>query len=229
MIPGATVCGLKQLVGENNLEYKLIILIITLSFLCPLNQAQQKNSNEDYSNYSSDSIGAYYGPKVGILTMKFIADASHYLLKSIRVYSGNKLIQNIIVNKIIEKQDFRLVDYNYDGYKDITAVATYGSGGTACWIWNYSPKDRKFYYNKLLSDSLGLVLDPDRKQISIYNHKNNSEYDVNTYKYQNDKLVLIRCESYYHVMHGSAEWSMSSLTRWIDKKWVTKIDSTKNE
>jgi hypothetical protein len=150
---------------------KILIIIIALSFLCPLNKAQQKKSNEDYSNYSSDSIGAYYGPKVGILTMKFIVDTSHYLLKSIRVYSGNKLIQNIIANKIIEKQDFSLYDYNYDGYQDIIVMASFGSGGTACWIWNYSYKDRKFYYNKLLSDSLGLVLDPDRKQISIYNIK----------------------------------------------------------
>ena len=238
MILRAIVYGLKRLVGENNLDYsignryntsmKTIILILALSFLCPLIQAQQKNSNEIYfTRYSSDSIGAYYGSSGGNLSMKFIVDSSGYLLKSIRVYSGNKLIQNISAHKDIESMDFGLDDYNFDGYKDISVLADYGSGGRAYWIWNYSPKDRKFHYNKRLSDQLGLVVVSRSRRIIIYNHQSSSEWGADTYKYRLNKLVLLSSEYHNTVRHKSTLWEKSSFKRRVGNKWVTRIDSTK--
>ena len=208
---------------------KIIILIITLSFLCPPNQAQQKNSNEDYSNYSSDSIGAYYGALVGKLTIKFIVDSSGDvdILKSIKIYSGHRLIQKIIVNKELWVHEFSLDDYNFDGYKDIIAVAFPGQHGDSFWIWNYSPRDKRFYYNKYLSDQMGLFLDRRFRHIQIYTHQSGSEGGVDTYKYNRDKLVLLSSEYHNTVRHNSTLWYKSSFKRWIEKKWVTRIDSTK--
>jgi hypothetical protein len=207
---------------------KSIILIITLLYLCPLNQAQQNISNQiDYSKFSNDSIGAYYGPKVGILTMKFILDSSGDILKYIRVYSGRKLIQNIYANKKIVSMDFTLDDYNFDGFKDISVVAFPGQHGDSYWMWIYSPKDLKFHYNKFLSNKMGLILDRRSKHIGIYCHMSAFEGGEDTYIFRHNKVILIRSEYHMEVQHNNTLWGVTNLKRWVGKKWVTTIDSTR--
>jgi hypothetical protein len=208
---------------------KIIILIVTLSFLCPFTQAQKIIPNmPDYSVYSSDSIGSYYGSSGGNIALKFIVDSTGYLLKSIRVYSDNTLIQNIMANKDIENIDFGLEDYNFDGYQDISVVARWGTGGIAYWIWIYSPKDRKFHYDNDLSDQLGLIVDESSKQIIINDRPIMGEGGgTDIYKYRNNKLVLHYSEHHKKVKHNSTDWKITTIKEWAGKKWVTRIDSTK--
>lgn len=37
-------------------------------------------------------------------------------------------------------EKFGLIDWNFDGYKDITVLDNCGTGGCAYWIWNYSKR-----------------------------------------------------------------------------------------
>jgi hypothetical protein len=102
------------------------------------------------------------------ISYKFNTDSTGYILKSIFVYSDAIKVQEIIVNKDIEKKEFRLVDWDFDGNKDISVLYNCGSGGCAYWIWNYSPKSGKYYFNKELSEVLGLEIDIADKRILGY-------------------------------------------------------------
>lgn len=103
-------------------------------------------------------------------SFKFNTDTSGYKLLSIKVYSKDKLHQLIKTNKEISEKEFSLLDWNFDGYKDITVLYNRGSGGSSYWIWNYNLKTHKFLYNKKLSEVLGLEIDSVSKK-AICNYR----------------------------------------------------------
>jgi hypothetical protein len=151
--------------------FKLYILIFLIFCSCNLKNDEKKNTLKTTGTYSSNNIHQtnkldYYilGDSVATkpikghpqLSYKFNVDSTGYILKSIFVYSDLIKVQEIIANKNIERKEFQLVDFNSDGHKDISVLYNCGSGGCAYWIWNYSPKTQKYYYNKELSEVLGL-------------------------------------------------------------------------
>lgn len=153
---------------------KIYLLVILTFCSCNLKNDEKKidlktiipNSaiNRDLINeldyyVKGDSIATKADEGLPQLSYKFNVDSDGYNLKSIFVYSDLIKVQEIIANKDIERKEFRLVDWNFDGYKDISVLYNCGSGGCAYWIWNYSPKTRKYYYNKKLSEVLGLEID----------------------------------------------------------------------
>lgn len=101
------------------------------------------------------------------LSFKFMVDTSGYILKKIIVKSNSKIIQSIHANKQIEFREYSLIDWNFDGYKDITVLCNQGSGGTAYWIWNYNKQKKQFIYNKKLSEVLGLENDSINKKVQF--------------------------------------------------------------
>ncbi|MBG7610668.1 hypothetical protein IU405_00210, partial [Polaribacter sp. BAL334] len=102
------------------------------------------------------------------LSFKFNTDSSGYYLKTINIYSDGILYQKINANKDIENKKFQLIDWNFDGFKDITVLNNCGSGGCSYWIWNYAPKYDKYIYNKELSEVLGLEIDTLNKFIVFH-------------------------------------------------------------
>ena len=95
----------------------------------------------------------------------FAIDKSNNKLSAIMIYEQHKIAQEISVNKIIERRQFRLIDWNFDGYKDITVLASGGSGGPCYFIWNYSPTLHRYTYNQDLSELSGLSMNSEAKQI----------------------------------------------------------------
>ena len=69
----------------------------------------------------------------------------------ISVYSGNQKIQEVKVeNRNVENAE--LIDWNFDGKRDISVKCIGGSGGQPYEIWLYSSKQKKFIFNKDISD-----------------------------------------------------------------------------
>jgi hypothetical protein len=95
----------------------------------------------------------------------FAMDKSNNKLSAIMIYEQHKICQEISVNKILERRQFRLIDWNFDGYKDITVLANNGSGGPCYFIWNYSPTLHRYTYNQDLSELSGLSMNSEAKQI----------------------------------------------------------------
>lgn len=138
---------------------------------------------------SKDSLVNTENPKH---SYKFNVDSTGYILTSINIYSESKCIQKIITKKDIESKYFELIDWNFDGYKDISVLSNCGSGGCAYWIWNYLPNRGTYEYNKELSEVLGLEIDSIQKQIIFHHRFGDQDEYWKYYEYKDYKLVFIR-------------------------------------
>ena len=148
--------------------------------------------NKYHEMILGDSIVANYINGYNQQSFKFRVDTSRSLLKKIIIYSGNSLIQIINVNKFIEGEQFKLVDWNFDGFKDISVVYNCGTGGCAYWIWNYSDKNKQYYYNAELSEKLGLEIDTKSKFIVFHSRSGWQQENWDSLNYQNSKLVFVK-------------------------------------
>ena len=170
--------------------YKLYLLLVLTFYSCNLRNEEKTNifkeKETDSSNIvnqskrldyyiKSDSIAIKSIKGIPQLNYKFNVDSTGYFLKSIFVYSKLVKIQEIIENKSFEKKEFKLIDCNFDGYKDISVLYNCGSGGCAYWIWNYSPESKKYYYNKELSEVLGLEIDTISKLVKFHYREGSSK------------------------------------------------------
>ena len=60
------------------------------------------------------------------------------------------------------------------------------------WIWNYDPKRGKYFYNKDLSEVLGLEMDSEQKLILFHYRGGDQEEYWDYYEYKNNELVYIK-------------------------------------
>jgi hypothetical protein len=136
------------------------------------------------------------------------------------------MTQEIIANKDIERKEFSLVDWNFDGYMDITALYNCGSGGCSYWIWNYSPEKKQYYFNTELSEVIGLEIDTSNKFIIFHNRGGYQEQTWDSLIYKNNKLTLVKGlhQERWNDKDGNT-WMKRTYTRSIDSKTVITMDS----
>jgi hypothetical protein len=161
------------------------------------------------------------------LSYKFNLDSTGYILKTIHVYSNFIKIQEITANKHIERKEFRLVDWNFDGYKDISVLDNCGSGGSSYWIWNYSPKTKKYYFNKELSEVLGLEIDAEEKAIIFHYREGYSKENWDSLQYKNNKLTFVKglLQERWNDNLGNS-WIKHSYSKKIKNKLIVMVDSS---
>lgn len=222
--------------------FKLYVLIFLTFCSCNSKNEKEKNTlkakvadssnNINQTNQSDyyiegDSITAKAIKGYPQLSYKFNVDSTGYILKSIFVYSKLIKVQEIIANKNIERKNFQLVDCNFDGYKDISVLYNCGSGGCAYWIWNYSPKNRKYYYNKELSEVLGLEIDTKSKLIVFHYREGFAKENWDSLQYKNNKLTFVRglCQERWNDSSGNS-WIKRTHTKIINNKPVQFVDSS---
>jgi len=189
----------------------------------------QKKSNEknSFKKLKHDSISPMKIVGDKSLSFKFNIDSSGSLLKTINVYSENILIQKITANKYFESNKFELIDWNFDGAKDITVIYNCGSGGCAYWIWNFSPSTNNFIFNKELSDVLGLEIDTANQFIVFHYRAGYSEERWDSLKYVNNKLQFVkgRYRERWNDSLGNS-WVKNTYSKMINNLLVTNVDSS---
>ena len=186
----------------------------------------------------NDSISDYINPKLGLYGFKFYLDTVRQELNKIKIYCDGKLIQTIKTtkdNNQIEIHQFEiklksgkyelmkqidLIDWNFDGYKDISVFTEWGSGGCTYSIWLYSKSKKKFVYSKELS-YMGLEIDSESKYI-VYHFRGGAESEWwDTMQYVNNKLKFVK-----GVYQES--WRNKKDSSYYLKKWHSKIVNNKN-
>ena len=191
------------------------------------NSSKKRNPINELDYYvEGDSIATKASEGLPQLSYKFNVDSEGYLLKSIFVYSDLIKVQEILANKDIESKEFRLVDWNFDGYKDISILYNCGSGGCAYWIWNYSPKTKKYYYNKKLSAVIGLEIDTVSKFV-IFHYRGGYESEFwDTLRYENNKLIFVKglYQERWNDTLGNS-WTKRTYKSDIDNRPTVRIDS----
>jgi len=194
--------------------------------IIPIDTVKQESTTPLKDKASEDSIIAFNINGFQQLSFKFNVDPTGQLLKNIKVYANNKLFQIIKANKEIEIKRFELIDYNFDGYKDISVLANFGSGGCTYWIWNYSKPDKKFYFNKELSGMFGLEIDTASRFIVNHYREGYAHEFWDTSKYRNNKLIFVKGLEIerYNDLKGDF-WEKKTHKKVIKNKLITRIDS----
>ena len=142
-----------------------VILLMTILLFCSCNSRNRESNNDkqllkDFANmvsfinnFSGSSSGDSIPPTkidgLRALSFKFNVDSSGYLLKTINIYSDNKQIQRIIANKEIEHNQFQLIDWNFDGYKDFINPnqEASGAGGEFFNVYLFNPAKHVFEFS----------------------------------------------------------------------------------
>jgi hypothetical protein len=219
-----------------------LILLMTILFFSSCNSRNRESDKDKQLQKGSANINSIVNnlsrslnentiPPTKIdglraLSFKFNVDSSGYLLRTIDIYSDNKLIQRIIANKDIERNEFQLIDWNFDGYKDISVLYNCGSGGCAYWIWNYSSKVNRYIYNNELSEVLGLEIDTTDKYIVCHYRAGYSEEYWDSMQYKDSKLLFVKglYRQRWNDSLGNS-WVKNTYSKMINKVMITKTDS----
>jgi len=202
----------KQVSNENSSKIDSSYLII--------------QSNLQAVNLLSDSIyidSTKVQPK---FSYKFKVNSATNILESIKVYDGSNMTQEIIANKDIERKEFSLVDWNFDGYMDITSLYNCGSGGRTYWIWNYSPQKKQYYFNKELSEVIGLEIDTVNKFIIIHFRAGYNDESWDSLQYKNNKLSFVKglYRERWNDQIGNA-WEKKTYSKLVSNKILVTVDS----
>lgn len=161
------------------------------------------------------------------LSYSFVSLDSGFILNEIKVFRDSKLVQTITVNEPFDKNQIRLIDWNFDGYKDISVLSNCGSGGCAYIIWEYLPKKEQYLYNKSLSNIMGLEIDTVSKYIVFHNRSGYSEENWDTLKYINNKLEFVK--GLYRTRYSNEKgetWLHNYYSKKVGNKIITKEDSS---
>lgn len=179
---------------------RILLLICYLSIITFLHSCFSNNEkaivikqkkNENISSSKIALLDTLYSESIGDKTLKFYIDTSKNLLKTIGIYQQNILIQKIQVNMCFDLFEFKAIDVNFDGFKDILVRNNCGSGGCAYWVWNYSKETNGYYFNTDLSDVLGLEIESISKKIIFHYRAGYSNESSDTFKYVKDKLTFV--------------------------------------
>ena len=119
-----------------------------------------------------------------------------------------------------------IIDCNFDGFKDISVLCNYGSGGCAYWIWNYSDKTKNFNFNTELSGNLGLEIDTISKFIIFHYRAGWQEEYWDSLNYQNSKLAFVKGVNVERWKDAKNKtWEKKTFRKHINGILKTRVDS----
>lgn len=123
-----------------------------------------------------------------------------------RIFLGDYRYQEFELSGEIDYEDsyrlehpesiFRLDDFNFDGYQDLTLISFSALANEWSDIYLYNPHAKKFEFNELLSRYPSLRTDSTQKQIFYYNRGGfaGAWYESGTFEWINKQIQLIRTE-----------------------------------
>jgi hypothetical protein len=146
-------------------------------------------------------------------------------INSISVFSGEKKIQEVKVeNEFAENAE--LIDWNFDGFKDLSVKCSAGSGGQPYDIWMYSKKNKKFVFNKEISGRY-LLIDSINKRIVFYRRDGYEFVFWDTMKFEKDKLIFDRGTAITQWIDSNDNiWKKTHSVKFRNGKYTSKIDSS---
>jgi hypothetical protein len=171
------------------------LIVICLCCFVNCNKKEKLIRSEDtnvllFRDYKmvGDSIIENKIEKIPQMSYRFISIDSGIILDTLKIYKDFKLIQKLAVNEHFIQKKTRLIDWNFDGYKDISVVSECGNAGCSYLIWNYIPKKQIYSMNNELSNKMGLELDSVAKKIVFHIRTGFAEENWDTFNYIDNKL-----------------------------------------
>jgi hypothetical protein len=221
-------------------SYLIIPLIFTLLISCDSQKGNTINLNSiDIDRLDKESIDStlidtsseYVISNVNIgagnaFSFKFNTDSVSNYLRSIDVFLGQSVLQNISVEQE-SYRSYNLTDWNFDGYKDISVCQGCGSGGCTYLIWSYLPSQNRFNFNEILSGIFGLERDSINEQIIVHRRGGFSFETWKCFDYPDGEILIFsKGREAKRSFDSLGElWEKNTITELINNKLVSKIDS----
>ena len=144
-------------------------------------------------------------------------------LKKILIYSSNQLVQTIEHNG--ECLDFELMDWNFDGYNDISVLFDAGAtGNTSYRVWFYNKMKGVFEIDKDFLEGSNFIDTIQKYVVHHYRQGGDSEF-WGYYKYKNNKLVFHHAKVIQFLRYGEIDWKKFTRTVMKGKQEVVTSDS----
>ena len=192
--------------------------IILILFSCTTKVVQLKREHKTSPIIEEPIVLCKYGNKIGNL---------EFQLKSgiVLITSKNKLFQKVNI-QATSFDKFELIDWNFDGLKDISILQEEGSGGKVYEVWNYNEDKNQFILNKDISNQF-VEIDTLNQRI-VFHYREGWQLEIWSFcKYQQNKLVLDyakKVERWDDQKRNS--WIKTTTQKIINGKEVIKADSS---
>lgn len=145
------------------------------------NETLEENLND------KNELAVEYPSIDGQFTIEPIVD-NQATLTSIKVYWEGKLHQTITYEDYYEKVE--LIDWNFDGYKDISVLESAGNTGNTFYsVWLFNPENKIYARNKELDSKSGFI--DTVNQLIVNHYRTGFELELwEYYSFKNSKLVF---------------------------------------
>lgn len=187
-------------------------------FLIACNSNKEKKISNNKTN-SFEKIETYPEPKKKLKPFETSFGSYSFKMKNDTILSilvNGKENQILTTSIAVELHDFKVSDWNFDGYEDIFITTSQGNVASSYQIWNYNPKNGLFEVNELLTDKLGLEKD-DAKKIIVFHYREGVESEYwEKYKYKGDSLIFIN-----EIIVN--QWTDQKQNHWMKKTKTKKV------
>ena len=196
---------------------KLILLALLFTFFS-CSEEKKREKAHTIEQKDRPTLYAKYGNSVG--NLEFIPKLDILRKNSIIVKSGNKVFQTIKLKAPLP-EEFELIDWNFDGYKDVSILNPSGSAGVTYEIYNYDKVKNRFILNKELLDNY-LQIDSIHQRVVFTFSSGCDIKNRDTMKYVNNKLVF---EKGLNLTRLPDKLVRVKSSKMIEGKIIEKIDT----
>lgn len=115
----------------------------------------------------------------------------------------DQVIGNAVYNQMLDTMGLHVVDVNFDGYRDVIILNTFGGAHSNtwydCWLWN--PETSSLIESESFSDICNPALDPEKKCIYSTGGSGAGNHEWIIYQFINSEFVVTNSLSYYEVIN----------------------------
>ncbi len=195
-----------------------LILAITLFAVVSCAEEKKKEKAHTIEQKARPTLYENYGNDIGKL--EFIPKLDRLRKNSIIVKSGNKVFQTIKLKAPLP-EEFELIDWNFDGFKDVSIRNPSGSAVVNYEVYNYDKVKNRFILNKELLDNY-LKIDSIHQRVVFTFSSGCDIKNRDTMKYENNKLVF---EKGLNLTRLPDKLVRVKSSKMIEGKIIEKIDT----
>jgi hypothetical protein len=216
------------------MKYIISLFLFTLLVACNNNSIKKSTCYDSliYKSHGSltdntivdfsDTVDTYMGND--FYSFKLNLDPNNEINKYIQVYLNGQRHQKIKFTDYVEGNYIQLIDWNFDGFRDISIVYSSGSGGISYMIYIFNPIKGTFVKDKKLSGK-GLLIDSVNHFIVDHWRTGADSENWDTCTYENGKLHFIKGLYLEHYLNEKGYWEKQTRSRVVNNKRIQTVDS----
>jgi hypothetical protein len=216
------------------MKYILSLILFTLLIACSNKNIKKSPCNDSLfyktEAYLTNNTVTDFSDTVDVLlgndvySLKLNIDPNNEIDKYIQVYLNGQKHQKIKFTDYVEGNYIQLIDWNFDGFSDISVVYSSGSGGISYMIYNFNPIKGTFLKDKKLSGK-GLLIDSVNHFIVDHWRTGADSEDWDTFTYKNGKLNFVKGFYLERYSNEKGYFERHTRSKLVNNKRIQTVDS----